>query len=186
MSTPMSPARHLLASAALAPDGMAAGHQDISVITPPTKAYGHLSPERVLSVYHWTDRLFSFTCTRDAGLRFENGQFAMIGLEVDGKPLLRAYSVASANYEDHLEFLSIKVPNGPLTSRLAHLQEGDTILVGRKPTGTLLVDNLRPGRNPLPARDRHRPGALHGADQGPRGVRPLRAGDPDPYRAALG
>jgi ferredoxin--NADP+ reductase len=102
--------------------------------------------ERVLEVHHWTDRLFSFKTTRDAGLRFSNGHFTMIGLMVDGKPLLRAYSVASANYEEHLEFLSIKVPDGPLTSRLQHVQPGDGILVGRKPTGTLVVDYLRPGR----------------------------------------
>ncbi len=129
------------------PDGMERGHQDDVVIAPPSKTYGHLSQERVVTVHHWTDRLFSFTTTRDASLRFENGQFAMIGLEVEGKPLLRAYSLASANYEDQLEFLSIKVPNGPLTSRLAHLQVGDIVLVGRKPTGTLLLDNLRSGRN---------------------------------------
>lgn len=103
--------------------------------------------ERVLSVHHWTDRLFSFTTTRDPGLRFSNGHFTMIGLLVDGKPLVRAYSVASANYEDHLEFLSIKVPDGPLTSRLQHLQPGDEVLVGKKPTGTLVVDYLRPGRH---------------------------------------
>lgn len=103
--------------------------------------------ERVLTVHHWTDRLFSFTTTRDAGFRFINGQFVMIGLEVDGKPLLRAYSVASANYEETLEFFSIKVPNGPLTSRLQHLQVGDKILVGKKPVGTLVQDNLLPGRN---------------------------------------
>ena len=102
--------------------------------------------ERVLEVHHWTDRLFSFKTTRDAGLRFSNGHFTMIGLMVDGKPLLRAYSVASANYEEHLEFLSIKVADGPLTSRLQHVQPGDSILVGRKPTGTLVVDYLRPGR----------------------------------------
>ncbi len=69
-------------------------------------------------MHHWTDRLFSFTTTRDQSLRFENGQFAMIGLELDGKPLLRAYSIASANYEEQLEFLSISVPDGPLTSQL--------------------------------------------------------------------
>lgn len=103
--------------------------------------------ETVTSVHHWTDTLFSFTLTRDPSLRFVNGQFAMIGLMVDGKPLVRAYSMASANYEDHLEFLSIKVQNGPLTSRLQHIKVGDTVLVGRKPTGTLLTDNLRPGRN---------------------------------------
>jgi ferredoxin--NADP+ reductase len=102
--------------------------------------------ERVLSVHHWTDRLFSFTTTRDPSLRFSNGHFTMIGLRVDGKPLLRAYSIVSANYADHLEFLSIKVPDGPLTSRLQHIQVGDTIIVGRKPTGTLLIDYLLPGK----------------------------------------
>lgn len=102
--------------------------------------------ERVLSVHHWTDRLFSFTTTRDPGLRFRNGHFTMIGLRVNGKPLLRAYSIASANYEDHLEFLSIKVDEGPLTSRLQHIQPGDSIVVGRKPTGTLLCDYLLPGK----------------------------------------
>ncbi len=102
--------------------------------------------ERVLTVRHWTDRLFSFTTTRDQAFRFQNGHFTMIGLKVEGKPLLRAYSVASANYEEHLEFFSIKVPDGPLTSRLQHLKEGDTILVGRKPTGTLLLDYLQPGK----------------------------------------
>ena len=102
--------------------------------------------ERVLSVHHWTDRLFTFTTTRDPGLRFSNGHFTMIGLRVDGKPLLRAYSIASANYEDHLEFLSIKVEQGPLTSRLQHIQPGDTIIVGKKPTGTLVLDYLLPGK----------------------------------------
>ena len=102
--------------------------------------------ERVLSVHHWTDRLFSFTTTRDTSLRFSNGHFTMIGLRVNGKPLLRAYSIVSANYEDHLEFLSIKVPEGPLTSRLQHIQVGDTIIVGRKPTGTLVIDYLLPGK----------------------------------------
>jgi len=102
--------------------------------------------EQVLSVHHWTDRLFTFTTTRDPGLRFSNGHFTMIGLRVDGKPLLRAYSIASANYEDHLEFLSIKVEQGPLTSRLQHIQVGDTIIVGKKPTGTLVLDYLLPGK----------------------------------------
>ncbi len=102
--------------------------------------------ERVLSVHHWTDRLFSFRTTRTPSFRFRSGQFVMMGLEGDGKPLLRAYSLASAHYDDALEFFSIKVPNGPLTSRLQHLKEGDTILVGRKPTGTLVLDNLKPGR----------------------------------------
>ncbi len=102
--------------------------------------------ERVLSVHHWTDRLFTFTTTRDPSLRFSNGHFTMIGLRVNGKPLLRAYSIVSPNYEEHLEFLSIKVPDGPLTSRLQHIQVGDTIVVGRKPTGTLVVDYLLPGK----------------------------------------
>ncbi len=102
--------------------------------------------ERVLSVHHWTDKLFTFTTTRDPGLRFSNGHFTMIGLRVNGKPLLRAYSIVSANYEDHLEFLSIKVPDGPLTSKLQHIQVGDTVIVGKKPTGTLLIDYLTPGK----------------------------------------
>ena len=103
--------------------------------------------ETVLSVHHWTDRLFSFTTTRDMALRFSNGHFTMIGLKVNDKPLLRAYSIVSANYEEHLEFLSIKVPDGPLTSRLQHIQVGDKVVVGRKPTGTLLIDYLLPGKN---------------------------------------
>jgi ferredoxin--NADP+ reductase len=107
----------------------------------------HVTAETVLTVGHWTDRLFSFTCTRAPTLRFESGQFVMIGLMVEGKPLLRAYSMASAHYEDHLEFLSIKVSDGPLTSRLQHLRPGDKVLIGRKPTGTLLLGNLRPARN---------------------------------------
>lgn len=106
----------------------------------------NLKPQSVLSVHHWTNTLFSFTCTRDSALRFENGQFTMVGLEVDGKPLTRAYSLASANYEEHLEFLSIKVQDGPLTSRLQHLKVGDPVLIGKKPTGTLVTDNLQPGK----------------------------------------
>lgn len=109
----------------------------------PTKAH---SVERVSWVHHWTETLFSFRCSRDPTLRFQAGQFVMIGLMVDGKPLMRAYSVVSATYDDFLEFLSIKVPDGPLTSRLMHLKEGDALLVGRKATGTLITDNLLPGR----------------------------------------
>ncbi|MBA3695296.1 MAG: ferredoxin--NADP reductase [Methylotenera sp.] len=105
------------------------------------------STERVLSVHHWNETLFSFKTTRDPGLRFENGQFVMIGLEVEGRPLARAYSIASPNYEETLEFFSIKVPNGPLTSRLQHLKVGDDILVGRKPTGTLIIHDLKPAKN---------------------------------------
>lgn len=103
--------------------------------------------EHVLHVHHWTDDYFSFRTTRSASLRFENGQFVMIGLPVDGKPLMRAYSLASANWEEEMEFFSIKVPDGPLTSRLQHLKVGDAILVGRKPVGTLLISDLNPGRN---------------------------------------
>ena len=105
-----------------------------------------LLEERVLSVHHWTDRLFSFTTTRDTSLRFSNGHFTMIGLRVNDKPLLRAYSIVSPNWADHLEFLSIKVQDGPLTSRLQHIQVGDTIIVGKKPTGTLLIDYLLPAK----------------------------------------
>ncbi len=106
-----------------------------------------LATERVLSVHHWNESLFSFRTTRDRGLRFTNGQFVMIGLEVEGRPLTRAYSIASPNYEEHLEFFSIKVPNGPLTSRLQHLKEGDPIVVSRKPTGTLVLHDLKPGKH---------------------------------------
>jgi len=105
--------------------------------------------EKVLSVRHWTDTLFSFTATRSSGFRFLNGQFAMIGLEIDGRPLMRAYSMASANHEDELEFFSIKVADGPLTSRLQQIKQGDTILVGRKATGTLISDNLISGKRLL-------------------------------------
>ncbi|WP_462382357.1 ferredoxin-NADP reductase [Pseudomonas sp. Marseille-QA0892] len=107
----------------------------------------NLNVERVLSVHHWNDTLFSFKTTRNPGLRFENGQFVMIGLEVNGRPLMRAYSIASPNYEEHLEFFSIKVPDGPLTSRLQHLKEGDEIMVSRKPTGTLILGDLLPAKH---------------------------------------
>ena len=105
-----------------------------------------VSQERVLSVHHWNESLFSFKTTRNGGLRFRNGHFVMIGLEVEGRPLLRAFSFANANYDDHLEFYSIKVPDGPLTSRLQHIRPGDPILVGSKPTGTLILDHLLPGK----------------------------------------
>ncbi|MGI9288207.1 MAG: ferredoxin--NADP reductase [Pseudomonadales bacterium] len=107
-----------------------------------------IATEQVTGVHHWTDRLFSFTTTRDPGFRFENGHFTMLGLQhEDGHPLLRAYSIASANYEDELEFFSIKVPDGPLTSKLQNIKIGDEVLVSRKPTGTLVVDHLLPGRH---------------------------------------
>src|SRR5450432_2437749 len=107
----------------------------------------NFNQETVLSVRHWTDRLFSFKSTRNPAFRFQNGQFTMMGVEVSGRPLVRAYSLVSANYEEGLEFFSIKVADGPLTSRLQHLKEGDPILVSRKATGTLVLDNLAPGRN---------------------------------------
>lgn len=105
-----------------------------------------IGQEQVLSVHHWNESVFSFATTRDPSLRFENGHFVMLGLMVDGKPLMRAYSIASANHEDSLEFLSIKVNDGPLTSRLQHIRPGDRILISRKPTGTLLLRDLRPGQ----------------------------------------
>ncbi len=103
--------------------------------------------ETVQTVRHWTDTLFSFTATRNPGFRFISGQFTMIGLSVEGRPLLRAYSMCNANHEEQLEFFSIKVPDGPLTSRLQLLAPGDEILVGGKPTGTLIQDNLLAGEN---------------------------------------
>jgi ferredoxin--NADP+ reductase len=103
--------------------------------------------ETVLTVHHWNESLFTFTTTRGQSLRFESGHFVMVGLMVEGKPLMRAYSIASPHWEEHLEFFSIKVPNGPLTSRLQHLNVGDPVLVGRKPTGTLVLSDLLPGRH---------------------------------------
>jgi ferredoxin/flavodoxin---NADP+ reductase len=107
----------------------------------------NLNQEQVLSVRHWNDTLFSFTTTRNAGFRFKNGHFVMMGLDVEGRPLLRAFSLCSANYDEHLEFYSIKIPDGALTSRLQHIQPGSEVLVGRKPTGTLTIDNLLPGKH---------------------------------------
>lgn len=106
-----------------------------------------IATERVTQVRHWNENLFSFRTTRDAGFRFENGHFVMLGLNVGDRPLLRAYSIASPNWEEHLEFLSIKVPNGPLTSHLQHLSVGDEVLVSRKPTGTLVLHDLKPGKH---------------------------------------
>lgn len=103
--------------------------------------------ERVTYVKHWNDDLFTFRTTRSPNLRFENGQFVMIGLEVDGRPLMRAYSIASPDYADYFEFFSIKVQNGPLTSRLQHLKVGDDVIIGSKPTGTLVLSDLKPGKH---------------------------------------
>jgi ferredoxin/flavodoxin---NADP+ reductase len=121
--------------------------QIIRANQPKMCAMSNFNQETVLSVHHWTDRLFSFKTTRNPAFRFQNGQFTMMGLEVKGRPLVRAYSLVSANYEEELEFFSIKVADGPLTSRLQHLREGDPILVSRKATGTLVLDNLSHGRN---------------------------------------
>ena len=107
----------------------------------------NMNSERILSVHHWNDTLFSFKCTRDPGLRFENGQFVMIGLQQpNGRPLMRAYSIASPAWDEELEFFSIKVPNGPLTSHLQAIKPGDTVLMRKKPTGTPVLDALTPGR----------------------------------------
>ena len=110
---------------------------------PPSAA---LTAEEVLSVRHWNDRLFSFSVTRPRSFRFRSGEFVMLGLPVDGRPLLRAYSLASPAWAEALDFLSIKVPDGPLTSRLQKVRPGDHRFLGRKPTGTLVLDALRPGR----------------------------------------
>ena len=120
---------------------------EISAAPAPVKASGAFFVETVTWVQHWTASLFSFRTTRDPTLRFASGQFVMVGLmKEDGKPLVRAYSIASPSWHDELEFYSIKVADGPLTSRLQHLKVGDQVLIGRKPTGTLVLDGLRPGK----------------------------------------
>jgi len=106
----------------------------------------NIREERVLEATHWTDNLFTIKTTRDPGFRFDSGQFAMIGLQIEDRPIMRAYSMANAHYDDHLEFLSIKVPNGALTSRLKEVKAGDKILVNIKTTGTLTLDNLESGK----------------------------------------
>jgi ferredoxin--NADP+ reductase len=112
-------------------------------IAPPP---ANLQVSRVTQVRHYSDSLFAFSCERPASFRFRSGEFVMIGLMNGAKPLLRAYSIASPAWDDQLAFYSIKAPNGPLTSRLQHIRPGDEILIGRKPTGTLVLDALRPGR----------------------------------------
>jgi ferredoxin/flavodoxin---NADP+ reductase len=106
-----------------------------------------INVEKVLEVHHWNDTLFSFKTTRDRGLRFRNGEFVMIGLETEARPIMRAYSIASPNHEEYLEFFSIKVPDGKLTSKLKNLEPGSDIMISKKPTGTLVVDDLKDGRN---------------------------------------
>ena len=110
------------------------------------KALRGMALLKVRNIHHWTDRTFSFQCERPASFRFRSGEFAMIGLIVDGKPLLRAYSIASPSWDEELEFYSIKVEDGPLTSRLQHLKEGDEIVMRPKPVGTLVHDALTPGK----------------------------------------
>jgi ferredoxin--NADP+ reductase len=105
-----------------------------------------VNTETVTKVHHWNDTLFSFRTTRERSLTFESGQFVMIGLEVNDRPLLRAYSVASAHYDEELEFFSIKVPDGALTSRLQKIEVGDKVLVSTRPTGTLVPGQLIPGK----------------------------------------
>ncbi|MFT5258688.1 MAG: ferredoxin--NADP+ reductase [Saprospiraceae bacterium] len=107
----------------------------------------NLITESVTDIHHWNESLFSFKTTRSDSFRFENGEFVMMGIEVEGKPLMRAYSIVSANYEQNLEFFSIKVADGPLTSRLQNLKIGDRVYVSTKPTGTLTKDRLLPGKN---------------------------------------
>lgn len=112
-----------------------------------TKAARLPDAQTVTSVRHWNDRLFSFRVTRPASLRFRSGEFLMIGLLDDnGRPLLRAYSIASPSWDDELEFFSIKVQDGPLTSRLQHIKVGEQIIIRPKPVGTLVVDALLPGK----------------------------------------
>jgi len=110
-------------------------------------AMASLMTETITHVHHWNDSLFSFKTTRNSSFRFKNGHFVMVGLECESKPLMRAYSIASANYENELEFFSIKVANGPLTSKLQHLQVGDSVLISKKPTGTLITDQMLPGKH---------------------------------------
>jgi ferredoxin--NADP+ reductase len=105
------------------------------------------STEKVLHVHHWNDTLFTFRTTRSDGLRFRNGEFIMIGLEGEARPIMRAYSIASANHEEYMEFYSIKVPDGALTSKLQKIEVGQEVLIGSKPTGTLVSDDLKAGKN---------------------------------------
>ena len=120
---------------------------DLSLAPAPVKAGGAFFVETVTWVQHWTESLFSFRTTRDPSLRFSSGQFVMVGLtKEDGKPLVRAYSIASPAWHDELEFYSIKVADGPLTSRLQNIKVGDEVLIGRKSTGTLVLDGLKPGK----------------------------------------
>jgi ferredoxin--NADP+ reductase len=120
---------------------------DTPVAKPARRLDSFFFIETVTWVHHWTESLFSFRTTRSPDCTFASGQFVMVGLELEnGRPLVRAYSIASSTEDPELEFYSIKVPDGPLTSRLQHIKVGDKVLVGKKPTGTLVLEGLRPGR----------------------------------------
>ncbi len=120
---------------------------DTPVAKPVRRLDAFFFTETVTWVRHWTESLFSFRTTRSPDLKFASGQFVMVGLQLpDGKPLVRAYSIASSTEDEQLEFYSIKVPDGPLTSKLQHIKVGDQVLVGKKPTGTLVLEGLRPGK----------------------------------------
>ncbi|EQB19318.1 MAG: oxidoreductase FAD/NAD(P)-binding protein [Novosphingobium lindaniclasticum] len=119
---------------------------DGQAVMAPLEPTTALTVEEVLTVRHWNEHLFSFTMSRPASFRFRSGEFVMLGLQGEKRPLLRAYSIASPSWAEEIEFLSIKVPDGPLTSRLQLVQPGDQIYLGRKPTGTLVTDALLPGK----------------------------------------
>lgn len=106
-----------------------------------------MTEQKVTSVRHWSDKTFSFSIERPAGFRFRSGEFVMIGMHTSRGPIMRAYSIASSKYDDYLEFLSIKVPNGALTAELQHVRVGDSVILGSKPVGTLVIDNLITGGN---------------------------------------
>ena len=116
--------------------------------------------QRVTWVHHWTNGLFSFRVERPDSFRFRSGEFVMIGLKDGDRPLLRAYSIVSPSWEEHLEFFSVKVPEGPLTSRLQHLKVGDYLFLSKKPTGTLVIDALQAGSTPIHGRHRHGSGPV--------------------------
>ena len=145
------------------------------------KALRGMALLKVSNIRHWTDRTFSFNCERPQGFRFRSGEFVMIGLMVEGKPLVRAYSIASPSWDDELEFYSIKVQDGPLTSRLQHLGAGDEIVMRPKPVGTLVHDALLPGQAAVPLRHRHRHRALRLDHPRPGDLREVRAGGADPH-----
>ena len=137
----------MLPSRATAPSGKGSPYRSLSAAKAPPVQASPFHPLEVWWVRHWTDSLFSFGVARPDDFRFRSGEFVMIGLpgEDGGKPVLRAYSIASPCWDEQLEFFSIKVPDGPLTSRLQKIEAGDTVLMGKKPTGTLVLDALTGG-----------------------------------------